>query len=65
MYRLRLGIVSPFLPQGLDLIVNGLEETAAKVRTGDRDLPAQGVRRLATKLRQKMDKTPPLWQVRN
>ena len=57
--------VSPFLPQGLDLIVNGLEEAAAKVGTGDRDLPAQGVRRLAAKLKQKMDKTPPLWQVRS
>ncbi|CAM9428909.1 unnamed protein product, partial [Laminaria digitata] len=49
--------------QSLDLTVTGLEEAAAKVGTGGRDMPAQGVRRLAAKLKQKMDKTPPRWQV--
>lgn len=47
------------------MIINSLESTAAKaeVRPEGRDMPGEGVRRLAAKLRRKLHKTPPLWQV--
>lgn len=51
--------------QSLDMIANSLESTAAKAKVGpeDGDMPAEGMRRLAEKLRRKLRKTPPRWQV--
>ncbi|CAM9296477.1 unnamed protein product, partial [Hapterophycus canaliculatus] len=52
--------------QSLDMIINTLESSAqAKGSVGerDRDMPGEGMRQLAAKLRRKLDKTPPRWQV--
>lgn len=49
--------------KGMDLIINRLEEAAERAGTDEGDMPGAGVRRLATKLRRKLDKTPPRWQV--
>lgn len=51
--------------QSLDMIINNLESAAAKTDVGQesRDMPGEGVRRLAAKLRRKLHKTPPRWQV--
>ena len=51
--------------QSLDMIINNLERAAAKAEIGpeDGDLPGDGVRGLAAKLRRKLHKTPPRWQV--
>lgn len=47
------------------MIINSLESAAAKAKAGpeDRDMPGEGVRHLAAKLRRKLHKTPPRWQV--
>lgn len=51
------------LMKGMDLVINRLEEAAERAGTDEGDMPGAGVRRLATKLRRKLDKTPPRWQV--
>lgn len=56
----------PARPQSLDMIINTLESSAAaksSVGGQDRDTPGEGMRQLAVKLRRKLDKTPPRWQV--
>eukprot|EP00752_Nemacystus_decipiens_P004092 g3745.t1 len=51
--------------ESLDIIINNLESAAAKATVGpeDRGLPGEGVHGLAAKLRRKLHKTPPRWQV--
>lgn len=46
------------------MIINNLERAAAKAEVGPEggDLPGEGVRGLAAKLRRKLHKTPPRWQ---
>lgn len=48
------------------MLINSLESAAAKAKVGpeDGDMPGEGVRSLAAKLRRKLHKTPPRWQVR-
>lgn len=57
---------NPMRTQSLDMILNTLESSAAaksNVGREDRDMPGDGMRQLAAKLKRKLDKTPPRWQV--
>ena len=47
------------------MVINSLESAAVKADVGadDGDLTGEGLRHLAAKLRRKLHKTPPRWQV--
>ncbi|CAN0253255.1 unnamed protein product, partial [Ectocarpus fasciculatus] len=50
--------------QSLDMIINTLESAAApKANARAGDMPGEGMRRLAAKLRRKLNMMPPRWQV--